>query len=97
MVRQLTNLTNQKERHFRQTMASHELLSHQIDQRQQRSDQGFGEVLKMQMISEDACKEGHDQVIGLLGSILKALEAKDFLVIPEEQRQYTFDPDDEVL
>ena len=95
-VRQLTNLTNQKERHFRQIMASHELLSHQIDQRHQRSGQGFGEVLKMQMISEDARKEGHDQVVSLLGSILKELQAKDFVVVPEEERQYTFDPDEEL-
>ena len=101
-VRQMTHMLNQGERHHRWNMTSQEGLSDQIDavsdridQRQQRSDQGIGEVLKMLMISEDARKEGHDKVIGLLGSILKELRAKDFVVVPEKERLYTFDPDEE--
>ena len=103
LVRSLTNGLNQSERHYRQTMASQEDLSTQIDERQHRTDVGIGEVLKMQMHTEDARQEDRDAnkealagVTGLLGSILKELQGNDFLRIPKEERQYTENPDEEL-
>lgn len=93
--RQLCNLLNQKERHHRQNMASQEALSAQIDERQHRTDIGLGEVLKMMMLSEDIRKGEHEDVVGLLSSILQELQGCDFLRIPEEERQYTADPDEQ--
>ena len=103
LIRTLTNGLNQRERHHRQTMASQEDLSAQIDERQHRTDVGIGEVLKMQMHTEDARKEDSDAtkeslavVTGLLGSILKELQGNDFLRIPKEERQFTENPDEEL-
>ena len=98
--RQITNLLNQKERLHRQTMASQEALSEQIKQQQHLADVGIGEVLKMQMHTEDARKEDSEthkkelaEVKGLLGSILKELQGNDFLRIPKEERHFTDSPD----
>ena len=98
-----TQLLNQKERHHRQNMASHEALSEQVKSCQLRTDVGVGEVLKMQMHTEDARKEDSDAtkeslavVTGLLGSILKELQGNDFLRIPKEERQFTENPDEEL-
>ena len=103
LIRTLTNGLNQRERHHRQTMASQEGLSTQIDERQHRTDVGIGEVLKMQMHTEDARKEDSDAtkqslavITGLLGSILKELQGNDFLRIPKEERQYTENPEEEL-
>lgn len=103
LIRTLTNGLNQRERQHRQTMASQEDLSAQIDKRQHRTDVGIGEVLKMQMHTEDARKEDSDAIkesleviTGLLGSILKELQGNDFLRIPKDERQYTEDPEEEL-
>ena len=103
LIRTLTNGLNQRERHHRQTMASQEDLSAQIDERQHRNDVGIGEVLKMQMRTEDARKDDNDthkkelaEVKRLLGSILKELQGNDFLRIPKEERQFTEDPEEEL-
>ena len=103
LIRTLTNGLNQRERHHRQTMASQEDLSAQIDERQHRNDVGIGEVLKMQMHTEDARKDDNDthkkelaEVKRLLGSILKELQGNDFLRIPKEERQFTEDPEEEL-
>ena len=84
-------------------MASQEALSDQIDERQHRTDVGIGEILKMQMHTEDARKEDSDAnkealavVTGLLGSILKELQGNDFLRIPKEERQFLEDPEKEL-
>ena len=76
------------------------LLSDQIDERQHRTDVGIGEVLKMQMHTEDARKEDSDAnkealavVKDLLSSILMELQRNDFVRIPLEERQYTENPD----
>ena len=103
LIRTLTNGLNQRERQHRQTMASQEALSDQIDKRQHRTDVGIGDVLKMQMHTEDARKDDKvdnnkelAEVKGLLGSILKELQGNDFLRIPKEERHFTEDPEEEL-
>ena len=60
LIRTLTNGLNQRQGHHRQNMASQEALSEQADDYQRRTDLGIGEVLKMQMHTEDARKEDSD-------------------------------------
>ena len=69
----------------------------------QREGKGRGEVLKMQMHTEDARKEDSDAtkeslavITGLLGSILKELQGNGFLRIPKDERQYTEAPEEEL-
>ena len=84
-------------------MASQEALSKQADDYQLRTDVGIGEVLKMQMHTEEARKDDKvannkelAEVKGLLGSILKELQGNDFLRIPKEERQFTEDSEEEL-
>ena len=102
LIRTLTNGLNQRQSHHRQNMASQEALSLQNDENQHRTDVGIGEILKMQMHTEDARKgysETHQkelaEVKGLLGLILKELQGNDFLRIPKEERQFTESLDEE--
>ena len=89
------------ERHHRRNMASHEALSEQVDRCQQRTDVGVGEILKMQMLTEDARKDDREEfisnqqkIIRLLESLVKTHQRSDFIVVPNEERQFTFDPDE---
>ena len=83
-------------------MASHEALSEQVDSCQQRADVGVGEILKMQMLSEDARKDDREEfisnqqkIIRLLESLVSAHARYDFIVVPKEE-QFTLDPTEEI-
>ena len=81
LVRSLTNLLNQTERHHRHAMVSQEDLAGLIEANQHRADVGIGEVLKMLMISEEERKVDRQ----LLKKIATHLDLNDHLVIPRDQ------------
>lgn len=87
-----TQLLNQKERHHRQNMASHEALSEQVKSCQLRTDVGVGEVLKMQM----EMAEEQLALRRLIEQLIAAHQQSDFIVVPKEERQFTEDPEEEL-
>ena len=81
LIRTLTNMLNQSERHHRHTMISQEDLAGLIESNQHRADVGIGEVLKMLMISEEQRQVDRE----LLEKIATHLDLHDHLVIPRDQ------------
>ena len=81
LVRSLTNILNQTERHHRHTMVSQEDLAGLIESNHHRTDVGIGEVLKMLMISEEERQVDRQ----LLQKIVQQLDMNDYLVIPRDQ------------
>ena len=81
LVRSLTNMLNQAERHHRHAMVSQEDLAGLIEANQHRADVGIGEVLKMLMISEEERQVDRQ----LLQKIATHLDLNDHLVIPRDQ------------
>ena len=81
LVRSLTNLLNQSERHHRHAMVSQEDLAGLIEANQHRADVGIGEILKMLMISEEERQVDRQ----LLQKIATHLDLNDHLVIPRDQ------------
>ena len=81
LIRTLTNMLNQSERHHRHTMVSQEDLAGLIEANQHRADVGIGEVLKMLMISEEERQVDRQ----LLQKIATHLDLNDHLVIPRDQ------------
>ena len=100
--RVIANQTNAMVLHHRRNMASHEALSEQVNSCQQRTDVGVGEILKMQMLSEDARKDDRKEsisnqrkIIELLEILVNAHARSDFIVVSKEE-QFTLDPDEEI-
>lgn len=88
LIRTLTHLLNQGERHFRHYMVSQEGLQSHMDDNQHRSDMGIGEILKMLMLTNEEQKKNNEKLEEKVDMIVEHLKIYDHVQIPKDQMMW---------